>query len=221
MTTAATGTAQPTPHRHLALRRVLAGVVAGAVGGCIAMFFLAWQAAILIGWSVGAITFMVWVWAALLPLDAGATRTHATREDDSRLIADLTLLLSSVASLVAVGLLLLKGSQAGGSDQAIFTGVSALAVVVSWGVVHTVFALRYGRLYYSTDGGINFHDRSEPTYQDFAYLAFTVGMTYQVSDTEIPARVIRTTVLRHALLSFLFGTTIIAMTINIVAGLVK
>jgi uncharacterized membrane protein len=87
--------------------------------------------------------------------------------------------------------------------------------------VHTVFALRYGRLYYSTDGGINFHDRSEPTYQDFAYLAFTVGMTYQVSDTEIPARVIRATVLRHALLSFLFGTTIIAMTINIVAGLVK
>ena len=210
-----------TPHRHLAVRRVLLGAVIGGAGGAVAAAFLAWQAAVLIGWSAGATAFLLRVWFAILPLDAGATRTHATREDDSRLVADLTLLVASVASLVAVGLLLLKGAEAGGTDEAVFTGLAVLAVVLAWAVVHTIFALRYGRLYYCTDGGINFHDRSEPTYQDFAYLAFTIGMTYQVSDTEIPARIIRTTVLRHALLSFVFGTTIIAMTINIIASLAK
>jgi uncharacterized membrane protein len=89
-------------------------------------------------------------------------------------------------------------------------------------MVHTLFCLRYAHLYYDgTLGGIDFHDDEPPTYHDFAYLAFTVGMTYQVSDTEVNDRAIRSTILRHALLSFLFGTTIIALTINIVAGLTK
>jgi uncharacterized membrane protein len=95
-------------------------------------------------------------------------------------------------------------------------------VVVSWGVVHTVYALKYARLYYAgQDGGIDFHGDHPPTYQDFAYLAFTVGMTFQVSDTEINARVIRATVLRQALLAYLFGAVILAATINLLAGLEK
>src|SRR5205085_6588006 len=142
----------------------------------------------------------------LLPLDAAATAAHASREDDSRAVAELTVLVASVVSLVAVGLLLLKGSEAGGADEAIFTAVSAASVVLAWAVVHTVYALRYAHLYYAHNGGMNFHDTNDPTYSDFAYIAFTIGMTYQVSDTEVPSTVIRATVLRHALLSFLFGT---------------
>jgi uncharacterized membrane protein len=76
------------------------------------------------------------------------------------------------------------------------------------------------RLYYSDDpGGINFHDPEPPRFRDFAYLAFTVGMTYQVSDTEIGLASIRATVLRHALVSYLLGAVVLAVTINLIAGL--
>jgi uncharacterized membrane protein len=86
-------------------------------------------------------------------------------------------------------------------------------------MVHTIYTLRYADLYYTGSGGIDFNQTDDPDYSDFAYLAFTIGMTYQVSDTNLQTKVIRHTALRHAMLSFVFGTAIIAMTINIVAGL--
>jgi uncharacterized membrane protein len=89
-------------------------------------------------------------------------------------------------------------------------------------VVHTVFTARYARLYYTgEDGGVDFHEEARPSYSDFAYLAFTVGATFQVSDTDISSNEIRRTVLRHSLLSYLFGAIIIAATVNLLAGLAK
>jgi uncharacterized membrane protein len=86
--------------------------------------------------------------------------------------------------------------------------------------VHTVFTLRYARLYYlNGSGGIDFNQDDEPAYAEFAYLAFTIGMTYQVSDTDLKTRAIRSTALRQALLSFVLGAVILATTINLIAGL--
>jgi uncharacterized membrane protein len=96
------------------------------------------------------------------------------------------------------------------------------AIICSWGVVHTVFTLRYAGLSYTgPDGGVDFNETEKPVYADFAYLAFTIGMTYQVSDTALTAKAFRHTALRHALLSYLLGTVIIAATINLAAGLAK
>ena len=93
-------------------------------------------------------------------------------------------------------------------------------MVVSWFAVHTVFALRYARLYYSDPpGGIDFNQSEAPAYVDFAYLAFTIGMAYQVSDTDLQTRKIRATALQHSLLSYLLGAVILAMTINLIIGL--
>ncbi len=93
-------------------------------------------------------------------------------------------------------------------------------MVLSWAVVHTVYALRYARLYYwGTDGGADFHEDALPAFSDFAYLAFTVAMTFQVSDTELNDKEFRRAVLRHSLLSYLFGAVILALVINVVAGL--
>ncbi len=101
---------------------------------------------------------------------------------------------------------------------AAFVGV--LTVAASWFAVHTLFTVHYARLYYSDEpGGINFHDPEPPRFRDFAYVAFTVGMTFQVSDTEICLTSIRATVLRHALLSYLLGAVVLAVTINLIAGL--
>jgi uncharacterized membrane protein len=93
-------------------------------------------------------------------------------------------------------------------------------VVGAWLVVHTVYTTWYALLYYSHDrGGIDFNQGEPPAYADFAYLAFTLGMTYQVSDTDLQTRPIRATALRHALLSYLLGAVVLATVINLVAGL--
>ena len=119
--------------------------------------------------------------------------------------------------------------QTQGAAELIRVLLGVVSVALSWAVVHSVFCLRYASLYYGQPGGgIVFtssgEDRAgstDPDYTDFAYLAFTIGMTYQVSDTGLSSRVIRRTALRHALISFLFGTIILATTINLVAGLGK
>jgi uncharacterized membrane protein len=94
--------------------------------------------------------------------------------------------------------------------------------VLAWSVIHTVYSLRYGKLYYADrPGGIDFNAEDAPCYIDFADLALTIGMTFQVSDSNLKTTNIRRTALRHALLSHTFGTLIIATTINLVAGLTK
>jgi len=92
-------------------------------------------------------------------------------------------------------------------------------VAVSWLVVHTLFTLRYARLYHSTGGGVDFNQDDPPRYLDFAYLAFTIGMTFQVSDTNLTSPAIRAAALRHALLSYLFGAVILATSVNFIVNL--
>jgi uncharacterized membrane protein len=201
------------------LIRVLWAFAAGGLAFAIAIFLIPWQVATLIGWSVTAAVFIAWVWLSVWHMDGAATADHATIEDLSRPAADLILLVASTASLVGVALALLEAAGEHGAAKALTTAVASLSAVLSWAAVHTVFTLRYASLYYVEDGGIDFNDDRRPDYGDFAYFAFTVGMTYQVSDTAITAKVIRMTALRHALLSFLFGTGVVALMINVVAQL--
>ena len=128
---------------------------------------------------------------------------------------------ASVASLPGVGFALVKASSTAGTSRALITAVAVVTVALSWFSVHAVYTLRYADLYYRADGGIDFHDDGAPDYRDFAYVAFTIGMTFQVSDTDLVSRPIRRTALRHALLSYLFGIAVIATTINAVAGLLN
>ncbi|MEA2842760.1 MAG: hypothetical protein QOJ69_431 [Actinomycetota bacterium] len=206
---------------HYAARRLALSACAGLAAALVAAWFVAWQATVLIGWEVAAGSFLVHIWRELLPQDAAATEIHASTEDDSRIVADLTLLVAAVASLVAVVLILVKAAEFHGSRKAMLTGVGIVAVAVSWAVVHTVFTLKYSHLYYGKEvKGIEFPGGERPAYREFAYLAFTIGMCYQVADTDLRSGQIRSTVLRHALLSYVLGTAVIALTINAVAGLV-
>lgn len=100
--------------------------------------------------------------------------------------------------------------------------VAVLTVILSWAVVHSVFALRYAHEYYTEPiGGIDFKNPDPPDYRDFIYVAFTVGMTFQVSDTDVQSRTVRRTVINHALLAYLFGAVILALTVNIAATLLQ
>jgi len=210
----------PKERRPSAGQRLSIAAGAGLVALVVLALTAPWQAAALGSWDVAAAIVVGTALASVLGKDAAATASIALREDSSRAAADIMLLGASFASLLAVGLTVLKASSEGGAAKAALTVIGLVSVVLSWAVVHTIFTLRYARLYYTEPpGGIDFHDGREPRYADFAYVAFTVGMTYQVSDTDIVAPPIRTTVLRQALLSYLFGTAIIATTINAIAGL--
>ena len=187
----------------------------------IGLVFAAWQVAVLSGWSAVGLVFVVWAVSGLWRLDSQHTAQLATREDDSRALADLLLLSAATGSLAAIGLGLVKAGSSKGAGQAWITALAVLTIVVSWSVVHTVFALRYARLYYSEGGGVDFNEDDKPDYRDFAYLALTIGMTFQVSDTDLQSKAIRRTAIRHALMSYLFGAVVIAMVINVVAGLLN
>jgi uncharacterized membrane protein len=204
--------------RASALVRVALSGLAGIVVAGAAALLTPWQVSSLLAWDMAATIFCAWVWIAVRHADAATTQRVATREDGSRPAADAVLIAASVASLLGVGLALLQASGETGAMRALTTSVAVSAVALSWLAIQAVYVLRYAHLYY-LEGGINFHDERTPDYGDFAYVAFTIGMTYQVSDTDLTVKKIRTTALRHALLSYVFGIAVIAVTINVVAGL--
>jgi uncharacterized membrane protein len=204
-------------------RRLLASGVAGVVVAIALGFVVAWQVAALAGWCSGAAAFLGQVMRGVRGLDAEGTRAIATQEDPSHLVADAALIVAAAASLVGVGFVLAKAGESSGTTKGLTAALGALSVMLAWTTLQTIFTLRYARLFYEEAvGGIDFGaDPVDglPDYHDFAYLAFTVGMTYQVSDTAIRSRAIRRTVLRHSLLSFVFATAFIAVLINLVGGL--
>jgi uncharacterized membrane protein len=196
-----------------------------AVGACAAIVMIAvGQPALapLVGWDGAGLVFLAWIWPTIGYFDAHRTARRAQREDPGKVIADTLLLAAAVVSLGAVVLVLVKAANSGALTRDLLVGLCAVSVVIAWGVVHTVYTLRYALLYYrgeGEDGGIDFNQPEPPRYTDFAYLAFTVGMTFQVSDTDIQDKEIRATILGHMLLSYLFGAIIVAVTINLIVGL--
>ena len=178
-----------------------------------------WSVAALGATDVAALVFVGWVWISVAGADAGATGRQARAEDASRPAAEATFLGAGAASLLAMGFTLAQASHARAPGRGVLTALALVSVALAWSAVHTVYALRYARLYYTPpDGGIDFKGEP-PNYLDFAYLALTIGMTFQVSDTDLTAKRIRRQALRHALISYLFGTVIVAITVNSVASL--
>lgn len=199
--------------------------VAGTIALCISAlvgFTGNWATVPLAFWDSAAIIYLLWTWLVIWPMDEVMTAAHANREDPSRASSDLILLAASVASLGAVGFVLVQASSSTGLAQGLLAGVGILSVILSWALVHTIYTLRYALLFYTDPiGGVDFKESGRPAYTDFAYLSLTLGMTFQVSDTDLSSRTFRKTALRHALLSYLFGTIIVATTINLIAGLGK
>lgn len=193
------------------------GVAAGVVVGIASK---SWTYSALVGWDVAALVFLVWVWLVIAPMDARDTATHAKRENPDRVASDVILLSAALASLVAVGFVLADGNSSHGTKRDLVAILAVASVALSWLAVHTLYTLRYAELYHADPtGGIDFHSDEEPRYLDFAYVSFTLGMTFQVSDTDLNARPIRAAALRQALLSYLFGTVVLASMINLIVGL--
>ena len=199
----------------------MAGTI-GTAAGVIVAFTPAAVAAPLLGWVVAAIVFVSWTWADIWPQNPKATAEHARREDPGRAVADGACLLASVASLVGVGILLFAAGNARGPVKLWEIALAIVSVLASWSMVHTIYTLRYARTYFGPGlGSIDFNEDEPPCYSDFAYVAITVGLTFQISDTDLRSKVFRRLAIRHMLISYLMGAVIVAITINLVAGLTK
>jgi uncharacterized membrane protein len=208
-----------------ALRRAVLVISIGLIVAVVLLRFVPWGVAVVGGWDAAALVFLLTVWPIIIRADSPGAALVATREDETRGSAAVLLVGASVASLLGVGFALSLAGRQGGAARILLTGLAVLTVMLSWTVVNTVYTLRYAHLHFtSAGGGITFGDPDQaepPDYRDFAYVAFTIGMTYQVSDTTVRDRRTRSTVLSHAVLSYVFGVVIVAGSVNLISGLAR
>jgi uncharacterized membrane protein len=205
----------------LSARRALLSLGAGLVTGAVVGALTTPMLLPLVSWTVTVAVLLTWVWRISWPQDSQGTKRLAELESRSR-SADVWLLAAAVASLAVVVVALVQSSGERNAVAVASVLLSVLSVTFSWALVNTVYAFKYARLYYLDEpdtGGIDFKQKDPPTYSDFAYLAFTVGMTFAVSETEPAATHIRKVAFGHSLLSYAFGTGVLAVAINLVTNL--
>jgi uncharacterized membrane protein len=197
------------------IRRAVVVACIGLLVASVLVWLVSWELAVIAGWDAAAFSFLLSVWPIIIGAGSSHAAQLATREDESRGSAGLLLVGASVASLLGAGFVLNLAGQDSGPSRVPLIEVAVLTVVLSWTVVNTVYTLRYADLHYRSRGvAIALGEAASPegpTYRDFAYVAFTIGMTYQVSDTTVGNPEFRHTVLVHAFLSYLFGVVIVGV----------
>ncbi|TDV57661.1 DUF1345 domain-containing protein [Actinophytocola oryzae] len=198
-----------------AVTRLGVAVVAGVVIGVGVGLSADAPFGVLSGIAATETLFVVGGWVVLWPMDAAATRRNTRREDFRPVAEEVVVVAIALCGLVgAVVLLVLRDAHA-------LAALALAAVFMAWAALHLMYATRYAHTYYSApEGGIDFNSDEPPTYRDFLYFSYNLGMTYQVSDTGVSSTTIRAVVLRHSLLSYVFGTSVLATTINLVASAV-
>src|ERR1700744_4133883 len=185
-------------------------------------------AVILFTWISFAMAIIVMDWIIIMSSHPREVRKIAKLQDSSRAFLFLFVIAASIASFGAI-VFFLKSSKGHGATVNEHILLAITAVIISWWLLHTIFTLRYAHLYYDTDkddgtprqtGGLQFPGDEEPDYMDFVYFSFVLGMTFQVSDVEISSKQIRRLAWAHGLLSFAYNTAILALSINVISGMV-
>lgn len=185
----------------------------------------------MVTWIIFAVVNLSLSWASIFSVHPMEMQTLVKLEDSSRVLISLFVLAAAMASLFGVIILLGSTQHLKGASLAVHILLSIASVICSWAQVHTVFLFRYAHLYYQAGGkskpeskyveGLDFPNEKEPDYLDFAYFSFVIGMTFQVSDVEISSKKIRRLALMHSLISFAFNTVIVALSINVISGLMS
>lgn len=200
--------------------RSATALVVGVIVAVVVTPRLGLAAGLLAGWAAVCITSVIWLLTLVWPMDAVQTRRHATAEDPGRGAARLVAVIGSCASLAAVAIVLVQTRNAGELLAYLLAATAVVAVAASWALIQVDYMLRIAAVYYADPvGGIDFHQSEDPMYSDFAYVAFGLGMTYQVADTDLGSNQLRRIVLSQTLLAYLFGAVILATVINLVTNL--
>lgn len=183
-------------------------------------------------WIAFAVTHLLFSWFIILTCHPIEVKAIAREEDWGGTFIFLFVLFAAFISLFAIIFLLKSIPDESKRTLSVHILLSIVSVACSWTVIHTLFTLKYAHKYYEPEkslkndniyegGGLDFPNEKEPDYLDFAYFSFVIGMTFQVSDVEITSRKIRRLSLMHALLSFIYNTVIVALSINIISGLIS
>jgi uncharacterized membrane protein len=199
-----------------AIGRLLVSLLVGVVAAGVALVAVPGVVAVMVGVLVGLGLFVLLGWMALWPLDAEQTRANARREELQPAAEEPFVVAVALSGLLGIVVLLVVHS----GDRHVVAALALAGVFMAWASLHLMYAARYAYLYYGTPqgSGIDFNSDDQPSYRDFLYFSYNLGMTYQVSDTAVSSREIRAVVLRHTLLSYVFGAVVLASTINLVAG---
>jgi uncharacterized membrane protein len=210
------------------LQRILLSIALSAV----AFFFIPRNTnallCLMLLWVVFAASYLATGWIVLFTRTIPQIRTFAQTDDGSQWFVFVMIVLSSFSSLIIV-LLLLVSTGFDKENHSIFVFASIAGILLSWFLVHTTYTFHYAHQYYDSAPeddtkdaeGLNFPGDEAPDYIDFAYFAFVIGCCFQVSDVEVNSRTIRRLVLVHQLISFGLNTIVVALTINLIAGLMK
>ncbi|MEV0321576.1 DUF1345 domain-containing protein [Streptomyces sp. NPDC050658] len=201
-----------------AVPRLAAAAFVGAAIGALVAVLADVPLGVLAGIAATETLFVAEGWIALWPMDAATTHRNVRREEFRPFVEELVVVATASCGLVAIVVLLLAGD----SELIHASAATALCgVFMAWAALHLMYATRYAYLYcLSPGGGIDFNSEDPPKYSDFLYFSYNLGMTYQVSDTNVSSATIRAVALRHCLLSYVFGASILATTINLVTGIV-
>lgn len=178
---------------------------------------------LLLGWDAAAGVYLLTTWALFLRADEAEVRSRAADEDEGVPVLLLIILAAIAASLWAVVDAMIAAKSSGNQTKALVTVCAGATLVLSWLVLQSAFVLHYAHRHFG-DGkskpGIQFPGEAPSSYMDFAYLAFSVGATFQVSDNSILTSRLRKLVTAHAATAYFYNTAILALGINIIASLV-
>jgi len=204
---------------HFIAIRIGVALPLGTLGAVVVGIAAGWQYAPAAGWIAAATIYLAWTWASVSPMNADEIEYLVQQQGSTRGPSETFVVIASVASLVGVAYLLMAPNVQG-PDSTIAAAVGFLSVIASWLMVNTIYALRYAVEYYTEPvGGIEFNQNDKPSFADFAYVAFTIAVTYGVTDTALQTRRTRITALKHSLVSYLFGAVILAITIQVLGSL--
>lgn len=181
---------------------------------------------VVIGWDVFSVCMLIISGLIFFSMRPEQIRVLAKSEDAGRIVVFIIVLIATIGSLMGI-LVLLGNKNSWLLARGVETFVYVTGVTFSWLLLHSIFTYRYALLYYGShpkepspeNVGLQIPNELWPDYIDFAYFAFVIGMTFQVSDIEISSRVIRRTALVHGIISFLFNTVIVALTINVIVDM--
>jgi uncharacterized membrane protein len=212
-------------HVHAHIRFIIAVIV-----GFVVWWFLPLNdniTRILAAWNVAGWLYVVLIGIMMLRCEIAGIKRQASLEDESRTVLLILTVFASVAMVLAIVAQLSALNEDHSAGRTLKFGLAFSTILVSWFLVHTVFALYYAHEFHGESrgrsrgcgGGLRFPGEHIPDYLDFVYFAFVVGTTAQTSDVEVASRKMRRVVTLHGLLSFFFNTTVIALVVNLTSQL--
>lgn len=183
----------------------------------------------LLGWNAGVLLYIVLILAMMARTEASDIRRRSIAEAEGRLTVLTLVIMAAAMILIAIALGIFSARELHGTSRAIRLALTFVTVIDSWAFVHIVFTIYYAHEYHSElkgkrgkpRGGLKFAGAELPDYWDFLYFSLTVGMTAQTSDTAVESRRMRRLTMVHGLMSFVFTTAVIALTINLAAQLLQ